>query len=113
MKKSAKSSHLLSTAPFLISHRFNDPIFPSMLSQYTIGLGSSTLSSLENLLLSSSRSAIEGTLEMAKLMALAVLDTVAAESHEEEDVRRRDLVKENRSAMERKCDEGLGDMLGA
>lgn len=46
-------------------------------------------------------------------MALAVLDRVAVESHEEEDVRRRDLVREKRSAMERKCDEGRGDILGA
>lgn len=82
-----------------------------MLSQYTIGLGSSTLNSLEYLLLSSSRSAIEGTREMAKLMALAVLETVAVESHDDEDVRRRDLVREKRSAMERKCDDGRGDIL--
>lgn len=84
-----------------------------MLSQYTIGLGSSTLSSLEYRLLSSSRSAMEGTREMAKLMALAVLETVAAESHDDEDVRRRDLVSEKRSAMERKCDDARGDILAA
>lgn len=47
-------------------------------------------------------------------MALAVLDTVAAEraeSHDDEDVRRIDRVKENRSAMERKWVEGRGDIV--
>lgn len=47
-------------------------------------------------------------------MALAVLDTVAAEraeSHDDDDVRRRDRVNEKRSAMERKWVEGRGDMV--
>lgn len=48
---------------------------------------------------------------MAKLMALAVLETVAAESHDDEDVRRRDRVREKRSAMERKWDDVRGDIL--
>lgn len=55
------------------------------------------------------------------MMALAVLllllllleNPVWAESHDEDDVRRRDLVRERRSAMERKWEDGLRVMMGA